>query len=60
MPRGGGVQLTGRKGRVVKTDRGDIVYEARGRDEPSVSNDRLNIAEKQHFMDGDKVSQDLG
>lgn len=45
-------EMTGRKGRVVQTDRGNIQYESRS--EQDVSLEILNLTEKQRFMDGEK------
>jgi len=47
-----GVQMTGRKGRVVSTKDG-VQYESRS--EVDVRLEILNLTEKQRFMDGDKV-----
>lgn len=44
-------EMTGRKGRVVQRDDGEIVYESR-KDETSL--EMLNISEKNKFMDGEK------
>lgn len=45
-------EMTGRKGRVVTTQDGQVQYEARS--ENDVSLDMLNLVEKQRFMDDDK------
>ncbi|XP_055305028.1 protein strawberry notch-like [Sitodiplosis mosellana] len=45
-------ELTGRKGRVVKTAKG-VRYESRGEDD--VSLDKLNLVEKDRFMNGEKL-----
>uniref|UniRef100_A0A336KBU6 CSON006692 protein n=1 Tax=Culicoides sonorensis TaxID=179676 RepID=A0A336KBU6_CULSO len=45
-------EMTGRKGRVVQTDRGNIQYESRS--EQDVSLEVLNLTEKKRFMDGEK------
>lgn len=45
-------EMTGRKGRIVQTDRGNIQYESRS--EQDVSLEILNLTEKQRFMDGEK------
>ncbi|XP_055306092.1 protein strawberry notch-like [Sitodiplosis mosellana] len=46
-------EMTGRKGRVVQLDDNEIQYETRA--EQGVSLERLNLLEKQRFMDGDKL-----
>lgn len=46
------VQMTGRKGRVVQTEDGQILYESRS--EADVPLETLNLTEKQRFMDGEK------
>ena len=46
--------MTGRKGRVVSTDEGNVVYESRS--EIDAPLETLNLTEKQRFMDGEKVS----
>nr|XP_039270739.1 protein strawberry notch homolog 1-like isoform X3 [Styela clava] len=45
-------EMTGRKGRVVATEEGNIQYESRT--ENDVRCNMLNLAEKQRFMDGEK------
>lgn len=45
-------EMTGRKGRVVQTDDGNIQYESRS--EQDVPLETLNLTEKQRFMDGEK------
>ncbi|XP_017064978.1 protein strawberry notch isoform X2 [Drosophila eugracilis] len=45
-------EMTGRRGRVVQTDDGNIQYESRT--ESDVPLETLNITEKQRFMDGQK------
>ncbi|XP_067135258.1 protein strawberry notch homolog 1-like isoform X1 [Centruroides vittatus] len=45
-------EMTGRKGRVVSTDDGNIQYESRS--ETDVPLEVLNLTEKQRFMDGEK------
>ena len=45
--------MTGRKGRVVATNSGSVEYEARN--ENDVALELLNLAEKQRFMDGEKL-----
>lgn len=47
-------EMTGRRGRVVSAPDGSIQYQLRS--EGDVSIELLNIAEKQRFMDGQKVS----
>ena len=47
-----GVQMTGRKGRVVNRKDG-VQYESRS--EVDVRLELLNLTEKQRFMDGEKV-----
>lgn len=44
--------MTGRKGRVVQTEDGQILYESRS--EADVPLETLNLTEKQRFMDGEK------
>ncbi|VVC91948.1 unnamed protein product [Leptidea sinapis] len=46
------VTMTGRKGRVVQTEDGQIVYESRA--EADIPLETLNLAEKKRFMDGEK------
>ncbi|OQV20491.1 Protein strawberry notch-like protein 1 [Hypsibius exemplaris] len=46
-------EMTGRKGRVVTTSTGTVEYEARN--DCDVALELLNLAEKQRFMDGDKL-----
>ncbi len=46
-------EMTGRRGRVVSAPDGSIQYQLRS--EGDVSIELLNIAEKQRFMDGQKV-----
>uniref|UniRef100_A0A2A4K1W6 Strawberry notch AAA domain-containing protein n=1 Tax=Heliothis virescens TaxID=7102 RepID=A0A2A4K1W6_HELVI len=45
-------EMTGRKGRVVQTEGGQILYESRS--EADVPLETLNLTEKQRFMDGQK------
>ncbi|XP_023944844.2 protein strawberry notch isoform X2 [Bicyclus anynana] len=45
-------EMTGRKGRVVQTEDGQIQYESRS--EADVPLETLNLTEKQRFMDGEK------
>uniref|UniRef100_A0A8D9EDV4 Protein strawberry notch n=1 Tax=Cacopsylla melanoneura TaxID=428564 RepID=A0A8D9EDV4_9HEMI len=45
-------EMTGRKGRVVSTEEGDIKYESRS--ETDIPLETLNVTEKQRFMDGEK------
>ncbi|CAG4931624.1 unnamed protein product [Colias eurytheme] len=45
-------EMTGRKGRVVQTEDGQIVYESRA--EADIPLETLNLAEKRRFMDGEK------
>ncbi|XP_017116096.1 protein strawberry notch isoform X1 [Drosophila elegans] len=45
-------EMTGRRGRVVQNDEGNIQYESRT--ESDVPLETLNITEKQRFMDGQK------
>ena len=45
--------MTGRKGRMVSTEEEGVKYQLRTNND--VSLDMLNIAEKQRFMDGEKV-----
>ncbi|CAK1552380.1 unnamed protein product [Leptosia nina] len=45
-------EMTGRKGRVVQTEDGQIVYESRA--EADIPLETLNLAEKKRFMDGEK------
>lgn len=46
-------EMTGRRGRIVKTDRG-TQYEIRS--ETNIPLETINLAEKQRFMDGDKLT----
>ncbi|CAG7722769.1 unnamed protein product [Allacma fusca] len=45
-------EMTGRKGRVIQTEDGQILYESRS--EVDVSLETINLTEKQRFMDGVK------
>lgn len=45
--------MTGRKGRVISGEAGEVQYEMRHEDD--VPLELLNIAEKERFMAGDKV-----
>ena len=45
--------MTGRKGRVVSTDDGNVQYESRSESDTPL--ELLNLAEKQRFMNGEKV-----
>lgn len=47
-------QMTGRKGRVVSKDDGEIFYELRN-DDCDVPLEMLNVAEREKFMNGEKV-----
>lgn len=49
------MQMTGRKGRVVRRPDGSVTYESRA--EQSLSIDHVNLKEKERFMNGDKVSK---
>ena len=44
--------MTGRKGRVVQNDDGQITYESRS--EQDIPLETLNLEEKRRFMDGEK------
>lgn len=46
-------QMTGRKGRIVSNYDGTISYQSRSKQD--VPLELLNIAEKNRFMDGEKV-----
>lgn len=46
-------ELTGRKGRVVRTAAGKIMYEHRADDDVAI--DRINLVEKDRFMNGEKL-----
>lgn len=46
-------QMTGRKGRVVSNNDGNVQYESRC--EMDVPLEILNLTEKKRFMDGEKV-----
>lgn len=46
-------EMTGRRGRVVSLPDGSVQYQLRS--ESDVSIEMLNIAEKERFMNGDKV-----
>ena len=46
-------EMTGRRGRIVSLSDGSVQYQLRS--EADVPLEMLNIAEKQRFMDGDKV-----
>lgn len=46
--------MTGRKGRVVSREDGEIQYELRN--EGDVPLELLNLAEKERFMNGQKVT----
>ncbi len=46
-------EMTGRRGRVVSLSDGSVQYQLRS--ESDVSLELLNVAEKQRFMDGEKV-----
>lgn len=46
-------EMTGRKGRVVHTENDEIQYETRA--EQGISLEKLNLLEKERFMDGDKL-----
>lgn len=45
-------EMTGRKGRVVSTDDGNVQYESRSESDTPL--ELLNLAEKQRFMNGEK------
>lgn len=45
-------EMTGRKGRVIQTEDGNIQYESRS--EQDIPLETLNLTEKQRFMDGEK------
>uniref|UniRef100_F7BNC1 Protein strawberry notch homolog 1 n=1 Tax=Ciona intestinalis TaxID=7719 RepID=F7BNC1_CIOIN len=45
-------EMTGRKGRVIATDEGNVEYQTRA--ESDVPVELLNMTEKQRFMDGEK------
>lgn len=45
-------EMTGRKGRVIQTEDGQIQYESRS--EQDIPLETLNLTEKQRFMDGEK------
>jgi hypothetical protein len=45
--------MTGRKGRVVSNDEGHVQYESRSESDTPL--ELMNLAEKQRFMDGEKV-----
>jgi len=47
--------MTGRKGRVVSKEDGSISYQSRS--EQDIPLELLNIAEKNRFMDGEKVCE---
>jgi len=49
------LQMTGRKGRVVSTDDGNVQYESRSESDTPL--ELLNLAEKQRFMNGEKVNR---
>ncbi|PAA74115.1 hypothetical protein BOX15_Mlig015939g2 [Macrostomum lignano] len=46
-------EMTGRRGRVVADDAGQVTYESRR--ETELSMELINLTEKQRFMDGDKL-----
>lgn len=48
------VQMTGRKGRVVRRPDGSVRYETRA--EQGLTIDHVNIREKERFMTGEKVN----
>uniref|UniRef100_A0A1I8F4S7 Reverse transcriptase domain-containing protein n=1 Tax=Macrostomum lignano TaxID=282301 RepID=A0A1I8F4S7_9PLAT len=48
-----GAEMTGRRGRVVADDAGQVTYESRR--ETELSMELINLTEKQRFMDGDKL-----
>lgn len=48
------LQMTGRKGRVVRRPDGSVRYESRA--EQGLTIDHINIKEKDRFMSGEKVS----
>ena len=50
-------KMTGRKGRVVSTEDGQVQYESRS--EIDAPLEVMNLTEKQRFMDGEKVSSHL-
>lgn len=47
------MQMTGRKGRVVRRPDGSVRYESRA--EQGLTIDNINIKEKDRFMSGEKV-----
>ena len=47
------LQMTGRKGRVVRRPDGSVRYESRA--EQGLTIDHINIKEKDRFMSGEKV-----
>lgn len=51
------VQMTGRKGRVVRRPDGSVMFESRA--EQGLSIDHMNLKEKERFMNGDKVSTEF-
>lgn len=46
-------EMTGRKGRVVRTDDGEVEYESRC--ESGISLEKVNVTEKDRFMKGEKL-----
>lgn len=48
-----GLQMTGRKGRVVRRPDGSVRYESRA--EQGLTIDHINLKEKDRFMGGEKV-----
>lgn len=49
------LQMTGRKGRVVRRPDGNVRYESRA--EQGLTIDHINVKEKDRFMSGEKVGQ---
>ena len=47
------MQMTGRRGRLIRQSDGTVKYQLRSQNE--VPLEMLNLAEKQAFMDGEKV-----
>lgn len=47
------LQMTGRKGRVVRRPDGSVRYESRA--EQGLTIDHINVKEKDRFMSGEKV-----
>lgn len=45
--------MTGRKGRVVKNENGEVIYESRCQGDSQL--ERVNMDEKERFMNGEKL-----